>query len=51
MVESFGDRTLMVSYEKGMVTAKDKKTGEQFDTLRLYWFAWFAFHPDTQLRN
>lgn len=51
MVESFGDRTLAVAYEKGMVSAKDKKTGEQFDVLRVYWFAWFAFHPDTQLRN
>ena len=51
MVESFGKRTLEVSFEKGMVAARDKKTGDKFDVLRVYWFAWFAFHPDTQLRN
>lgn len=51
MVESFGKRILKVSYNGGKVFAEDKKTGENFDVLRLYWFAWFAFHPETQLRN
>ncbi len=51
MVESFGKRTLMVSHAGGKVRAVDKKTGETFDVLRVYWFAWFAFHPETQLRN
>jgi hypothetical protein len=51
MVESFGKRTLMVTYKGGKVSAVDKKTGDQFDVLRVYWFAWFAFHPETQLRN
>lgn len=51
MVESFGKRTLMVSYNSGKVSAVDKKTGDQFNVLRVYWFAWFAFHPETQLRN
>jgi len=51
MVESFGKRTLKVSYSGGKVSALDKKTGESFDVLRVYWFAWYAFHPETQLRN
>ena len=51
MVESFGKRILKVSFSAGKVTAIDKKTNESFDVLRVYWFAWFAFHPETLLRN
>lgn len=51
MVESFGKYTLQVSYQNGKVLAVDKKSGQQFNVLRVYWFAWFAFHPETQLRN
>ena len=51
MVESYGSRILKVSYENGEVTAIDKKTGDRFEALRLYWFAWYAFHPTTELRN
>ena len=51
MVESFGKRTLEVSFKNGKVIARDKKTGDEFSVLRGYWFAWYAFHPETQLRN
>jgi hypothetical protein len=51
MVESFGLRTLEVTYKHGKVTARDKKTGDTFSVLRGYWFAWYAFHPDTHLRH
>jgi hypothetical protein len=51
MVESFGTRTLEVIYKNGLVTARDKKTGDTFSVLRSYWFAWYAFHPETQLRH
>ncbi len=51
MIESFGKHTLMVSFKNGKVLARDKKNGEEFDVLGGYWFAWFAFHPDTKLRN
>lgn len=51
MIESFGKRTLKVSYQNGKAIAVDKKTKEQFNVLRVYWFAWYAFHPETQLRN
>jgi hypothetical protein len=23
--------------------------GEQYQPLRVYWFAWFTFHPETEL--
>jgi uncharacterized protein DUF3179 len=29
--------------------AKDLKTGEVIPVVRAYWFAWQAFHPDTEL--
>ena len=51
MVESYGKRILQVTYKDGKATAMDKKTGETFNALRVYWFAWFAFHPETILRN
>ena len=51
MVESFGKRTLMVSFKDGKVTAVDKKTGDAFNVLRVFWFAWYAFHPETILRH
>lgn len=51
LVESFGKRTLQVSYKNGRALAIDKKTGDKFNVLRVFWFAWFAFHPETQLRN
>ncbi|TQV81052.1 DUF3179 domain-containing protein [Aliikangiella coralliicola] len=50
-VESVGKRTLSVTYKNGQAIAVDKKTGETLKTLRLYWFAWYAFHPDTELRH
>lgn len=51
MVESYGQYTLQVTYDKGKATAIDKKTGKEFNVLRAYWFAWYAFHPETQLRD
>jgi len=31
----------------GSVVATDA-SGRQFDPIRLFWFAWYSFHPDTQ---
>jgi hypothetical protein len=33
----------------GKVTAIDRTNGHAILTLRTFWFAWAAFHPDTQL--
>ncbi len=51
IVESYGKHILVVTYKNGSATAIDKRTNEQFNVIRSYWFAWFAFHPETQLRN
>lgn len=51
LVETFGPYTLQVSYQNGRAVALDKKSGKSFGTMRVYWFAWYAFHPETRLRN
>ncbi|MFQ5975335.1 MAG: DUF3179 domain-containing (seleno)protein, partial [Candidatus Hydrothermarchaeales archaeon] len=33
----------------GIVTIKDKSTGEKIEKVRGFWFAWAAFHPETEL--
>lgn len=38
-----------ILYNGGDVTAKNIETGEEIAATRLFWFAWKAFHPDTQL--
>ncbi|WP_196137205.1 DUF3179 domain-containing protein [Aliikangiella sp. G2MR2-5] len=50
-VETFADRVIRVELEKGQVKAFEAKTQEEFKVIRLYWFAWFAFHPTTELRK
>jgi hypothetical protein len=33
----------------GVVTVTNKNTGEEIVKQRDFWFAWYAFHPDTEL--
>lgn len=33
--------------DDGSVVATDE-SGKQFDPIRLFWFAWYSFHPDTE---
>ena len=33
----------------GIVTVTNLETGEEIVKERDFWFAWYAFHPDTQL--
>jgi len=35
--------------DAGIVTIKNKDTDEDIIPVRSFWFAWFAFHPDTEL--
>jgi Protein of unknown function (DUF3179) len=37
--------------EDGSVTAVDLESGESHVAIRLFWFAWYTFHPDTELRK
>ena len=52
IIESVGNVTVKVEVsETGKVTATNKKTGTKLAITELYWFAWYAFHPQTQLRK
>lgn len=33
----------------GAVTLTNRESGEEYFPVRLYWFAWYTFHPDTEL--
>lgn len=45
-----GDRDVeVVRDETGVVTITDQATGEEIVKERDFWFAWYAFHPDTEL--
>ncbi|MBI2649710.1 DUF3179 domain-containing protein [Candidatus Woesearchaeota archaeon] len=35
--------------DAGIVTIKNKDANEDIIPVRSFWFAWFAFHPDTEL--
>lgn len=45
------DRPLKISYdtESQLVTVKNMETGEALPVVKVYWFAWQAFYPQTQL--
>ena len=45
-----GDRKVrMQMQDDGAVTAVDVESGESFVVTRLFWFAWYTFHPETEL--
>jgi hypothetical protein len=35
--------------DAGIITVKNKNTNENIIPVRSFWFAWFAFHPETEL--
>ena len=37
--------------DDGTVTVVDTEDGQTYAPLRLYWFAWYVFHPETELRR
>ena len=48
--DSVGDVDVIISIDdSGVVTITNKKTGEKIVKERDFWFAWYAFHPDTTL--
>lgn len=44
-----GRKLTITRAEDGSVTATDTGNGETFPAIRLYWFAWYTFHPNTEL--
>ncbi len=48
--DTFNGANLIVERsESGIVTVKNKDINEDIIPVRSFWFAWFAFHPDTEL--
>ena len=44
------DRPVSVSMaDDGSVRLTDNESGEAYAPVRLYWFAWYTFHPETEL--
>jgi hypothetical protein len=46
VVDRLGDQTVEIRYADNAAWAEDG-AGKVLPAIRLYWFAWFAFHPDT----
>ncbi len=44
-----GVRVRVERDSSGIVTATNLETGEEIVKERGFWFAWYAFHPDTEL--
>jgi hypothetical protein len=52
LADEIDGRTLQVSHgEDGGVTITDTKSKQIWVAHRLFWFAWYSFHPDTLLRT
>lgn len=50
--DRLGERQLAIQLQAdGSVTIRDRESGESFTPTRLFWFAWLAFHSDTEIRN
>ncbi len=50
--DSIDGRTLSVVYgEDGGVIVHETGSGQSWVAHRLFWFAWYSFHPDTLLRK
>ena len=44
-----GQEIHVAIHEDGAVTATNTDTGEELVPVRLFWFAWYTFHPDSLL--
>ena len=44
-----GEKFVINSAEDGSVWMQSETGDDIFDPVRLYWFAWYTFHPDTEL--
>lgn len=46
VTDRLGNQTITIRYADDVAWAEDA-AGKVLPAIRLYWFAWFAFHPDT----
>jgi hypothetical protein len=50
VTDSIGSKTITVYYDPASRTARVKDiSGEDIPSVMAYWFAWIAFHPDTEV--
>jgi hypothetical protein len=50
--DQVGGRTFNVKYHAdGGVSVRDTDSDQQWTAHRVFWFAWYSFHPDTLLRD
>ncbi|RMF30600.1 MAG: DUF3179 domain-containing protein, partial [Bacteroidetes bacterium] len=48
--DTFQGRTILIRYERKSKTAiATDEEGNPLKVFTLYWFAWYAFHPETQV--
>jgi len=48
--DTLGGEKIILEFDKGLKSARaHKESGDQIVTDTLFWFAWAAFHPDTEL--
>ena len=50
VVDRVGSREVVVTFDAESATAwVATPSGEILNSVRAYWFAWFTFHPDTEI--
>ncbi|MDQ6986362.1 MAG: DUF3179 domain-containing protein [Mariprofundaceae bacterium] len=47
--ETWNGQKIVIRYQNEAVTIRDQASGQQLNSVVLYWFAWAAFHPQTSL--
>lgn len=47
--DELGEAKINISYNNGNVSVVRQDTGEEIAATRLFWFAWEAFRPETEL--
>lgn len=49
LTDTFNGRSVQLEYKDGFITVKDTTDSTEIVPVHTFWFAWFAFHPDTEL--
>jgi hypothetical protein len=49
VADTVGGQRVRIKYDRGSVTVENLDAGEEVVATRLFWFAWKAFHPRTEL--
>ncbi len=47
--DEINGETIVIEFDEKANSAIIKSNGEIFPSVRMYWFAWYAFHPETEV--